>query len=66
LLFFRPILFIGEVVFLVYAAVVVLVYPLSAVISTGMAVFLFAMVFSDQVALWMARPGAFLATIGRG
>lgn len=63
LLYFRPLLFIGGCIFLVYAAAALFAYPLSAVLSAGLGLFLFALVFSDRVALSVARFGAYLATI---
>ena len=62
---FRPALFIGGCILLIYALASVFAYLAVAVISMALALFLFLMVFSDKVTLLIARLGAWLATVGR-
>ena len=64
LLAFRPFIFIGGCLFLLYAGLTWIAYPLMALISIGLAVFLFSMVLSDQACLNFARFGAWLKTLG--
>ena len=65
LLAFRPFIFIGGCLFLLYAGLTWIAYPVMAFISVGLALLLFSMVFSDQACLYMARFGAWLKTLGR-
>jgi len=66
LMSYRPISFIGGLIILGYAPTVLIVYPIAAAISLGLAFFMFLFVFSDQVALCVARIGTWIATIGKG
>jgi hypothetical protein len=65
LLAFRPLIFTGGCIFLIFSSVAVVAYPIVALISLILAFFLFGMVFLDQVSLYVARFGAWLMTLGR-
>jgi hypothetical protein len=65
LLAYRPMLFVGGVIFLIYAGVASFVYFVTAGIALGLAAFLFMLVFSDQATFYLARFGAWLATVGK-
>ena len=65
LLAFRPFIFMGGCLFLLYAGLTWIAYPVMALISLGLALFLFSMVLSDQVCLHIARFGAWLKMLGR-
>jgi hypothetical protein len=65
LMAFRPILFIGGCILLVYAMAASIVYPVITGIAMGLALALFLMVISDRFTLYTARLGAWLVTIGR-
>lgn len=58
----RPFLFIGGLILAIYAISAFFAYPVVGVISLGLAVFLFLMVISDQVALLLARLGSWMIT----
>jgi len=64
LLAFRPFIFIGGCLFLLYSGLTWVAYPLMALVSAGLAVFLFIIVLSDQACLYLARLGAWLKTLG--
>jgi hypothetical protein len=53
------------VLMLIYAIAAFSAYPLVGGITLGLAIFLFLMVFYDQVTLLVAQIGAFIATVGR-
>jgi hypothetical protein len=65
LLAMRPFLFVGAVILFLYTLAAFFAYPLISVISLGFALFLLFVVFFDQGALWIARIGAWIATVGR-
>jgi hypothetical protein len=64
LLAYRPFIFIGGCLFLLYAGLTWITYPLMALVSMGLSVFLFLLVFLDQACLYLARFGAWLKTLG--
>jgi hypothetical protein len=65
LLAFRPFIFMGGCLFLLYAGLTWIAYPVMALISVGLALFLFSMVLSDQVYLHIARFGVSLKMLGK-
>lgn len=65
LLAYRAFIFIGGCLFLLYTGLIWMVYPVMALISLGLALFLFLLVLSDQVCLYVARFGAWLKTLGQ-
>jgi len=65
LLAYRAFIFIGGCLFLLYAGLTWMAYPLMALISLGLALFLFSLVLSDQVCSCVARFGAWLKTLGQ-
>jgi hypothetical protein len=65
LLAYRPFMFIGGCLFLLYAGLTWMAYPVMALISFGLTMFLFSLVLSDQVCLYVARIAAWLKTLGR-
>lgn len=66
LLKFRPFIFVGGCIFLIYAGLTWIAYPVMALISVGLAVFLFLLVLFDQVSLLVARFTAWLIIISSG
>jgi hypothetical protein len=63
LLSYRPFIFMGACILLVAAGAAWFSFPEMAILSTGLAVFLFGMVFSDRVTLHIARLAAWLLTL---
>ena len=58
----RPVTFIGGVVLLVYAFVMIFVYPAVGGLAMGLSLLMFMLVNSDRAALVLARFGAWLLT----
>jgi hypothetical protein len=65
LLAYRVFIFIGGCLFLLYAGLTWVAYPVMALISLGLASLLFSLVLSDQACLYVARFGAWLKTLGK-
>lgn len=61
----RAIIFGVGVVLLIYAGAAMFAYPVISGVVFVFSLLLLAMVFSDQVSLYVARFGAWLATVGR-
>ena len=64
LLAYRPFIFIGGCLFLLYAGFAWAAYSVMTLASIGLSVFLFLLVFSDQACHYLARFGAWLKTLG--
>jgi hypothetical protein len=58
----RPLLFASGVIFLVYAVAAMFAYIIMGGVVFGLAVLLFALVYSDKAALYAARFVAWLIT----
>ena len=65
LMAFRPFLFMGGIMILVYAITALTAYPIVGVIAVALAFLLFLLVFSDHAILYLARVGAWMRTFGR-
>lgn len=63
LLTYRPFIFMGACILLVSAGAAWFSFTVMAIVSAGLAVFLFGMVFSDRVSLYVARLAAWLLTL---
>jgi hypothetical protein len=61
----RPILFAVALILLLYAGAAMFAYPIISGVVFGLSLLLFAIVFSDQVSVYVARFGAWLATVGK-
>lgn len=65
LLAFRPILFVGGFILMVYTLSITVTDPWIAIVSFALALFLFLLVLSDQFALQVARVCAWVSDLGR-
>ena len=61
----RPFLFVGAWILLLYTIAAFAAYPIVSLISLGLSVLLFFVVFYDQAAQWIAQIGAWIATVGK-
>ena len=64
LLAYRPFIFIGGCLIMLFAGLTWTAYPVMALISFGLALFLFSLVLWDQACMYVARLGAWLKTLG--
>ena len=58
----RPIIFIGGLILLIYGLAAFLAYPVVGLVAIGLAFLVWAVVFLDQAALYLARFGAWIKT----
>ena len=65
LLAYRAFILIGGCLFLLYAGLTWMAYPIMALIGLGLALFLFSLALSERVCLYVARFGAWLKTLGQ-
>lgn len=65
LLRLRPFIFIGTLILLFYGIAALSAYPMVGGITFGLALFLLLIVVYDRAALYVARFGAWLVTLGR-
>lgn len=61
----RKFIFIGGFILLIYSGAALLAYPAIGITTLVLTLFLFSLVYSYNAALYTARFGAWLATIGR-
>ncbi len=61
----RPVQLVGGLILFIYAVVTLLLHPVVSSIALILAAYLFLLVFSDRVALYTARFGGWVATVGK-